>query len=141
MTKNRNLIIPAVVAGVLLIALAILYFADSADALPSFIPGHEAGSSHHHVKHGIAALCLGLGRRAAVFPPGPRGGPVPPPRQPRHRRPLPRPRRVGPRLVPEGSGGRRVSAAGARPVGGGGRPPRRRPAASPARPGARRAAR
>ena len=75
MTKNRNLIIPAVVAGVLLIALAIVYFVDSADALPSFIPGHEAGSSHHHVKHGIAALCLGLGAFViAWFQTGPASG-------------------------------------------------------------------
>ena len=73
MTKNRNLIIPAVIAGVLLIALAVLYFVDSADALPSFIPGHEAGSSHHHVKHGIAALLLGLGAFVlAWFQTGPR---------------------------------------------------------------------
>jgi len=61
MTKRRSLIVPAVLAGLLLLALAVLYFADSADALPSFIPGHEAGSAHHHVKHGVAALVLGLG--------------------------------------------------------------------------------
>ncbi len=61
MTKHRALIIPAVVAGLLLLALAVLYFADSADALPSFIPGHQAGSSHHHAKHGIAALLLSVG--------------------------------------------------------------------------------
>jgi hypothetical protein len=41
--------------------LAVVYFVDSASALPSFIPGHEAGSSHHHVKHGIAAAVLGIG--------------------------------------------------------------------------------
>jgi hypothetical protein len=27
--------------------------------LPSFFPGHQAGSSHHHAKHGVAALILG----------------------------------------------------------------------------------
>ena len=27
---------------------------------PSFFPGHQAGSSHHHVKHGIAAFLVGL---------------------------------------------------------------------------------
>jgi hypothetical protein len=59
MRKNRTLILPAVVVGLALIALAIVYFVDSADALPSFLPGHQAGSSHHHIKHGIAALCLG----------------------------------------------------------------------------------
>ncbi len=61
MTKRRELVLPAIALGVLLLALAILYFVDSADALPSFIPGHEAGSAHHHVKHGIAALVLSLG--------------------------------------------------------------------------------
>ncbi|MEP6952444.1 MAG: hypothetical protein ABI950_00120 [Solirubrobacteraceae bacterium] len=61
MAKNRSLIIPAVVVGVLLVALAIVYVAEPASSLPSLIPGHQAGSSHHHVKHGIAALAVGLG--------------------------------------------------------------------------------
>ena len=55
MTKRPALIIPAVIVGVALLALAIVYWLDPADALPSFFPGHEAGSTHHHVKHGIAA--------------------------------------------------------------------------------------
>jgi hypothetical protein len=59
-TKRPALILPAVVVGVLLLALAALYFADPAGSLPSFVPGHQAGSAHHHVKHGIAALLLGL---------------------------------------------------------------------------------
>jgi hypothetical protein len=75
MQKNRALILPAVIAAVALIALAVLYFVDSADALPSFIPGHEAGSSHHHIKHGIAALCLGAGAGIfAWFQTGPANG-------------------------------------------------------------------
>ena len=61
MTKRPALIIPAVIVGLALLALAVLYFVDTAASLPSFIPGHEAGSSHHHVKHGIAAGLLGLG--------------------------------------------------------------------------------
>jgi uncharacterized RDD family membrane protein YckC len=60
-TKRPNLIIPAVIVGIVLLALAALYFVDSANSLPSFMPGHEAGSSHHHVKHGIAALILAIG--------------------------------------------------------------------------------
>ena len=60
MTKRPALIPLAVVAGVALLVLAFLYFTNSADTLPSFIPGHQAGSAHHHVKHGIAALLLGL---------------------------------------------------------------------------------
>jgi hypothetical protein len=61
MTKNRSLILPAVVLGVLLLVVAVVYWVDSADALPSFFPGHAAGSSHHHIKHGIAAAILAAG--------------------------------------------------------------------------------
>lgn len=61
MTKNRSLILPAVAAGLVLLVVAALYLVQTADALPSFFPGHEAGSGHHHVKHGIAALVLALG--------------------------------------------------------------------------------
>jgi hypothetical protein len=59
--KRPVLILPAVLIGLVLLALAVLYWVDSASALPSFIPGHEAGSGHHHVKHGIAAALLGIG--------------------------------------------------------------------------------
>ena len=65
MTKRRSLIVPAVIAGIALLALAAIYWIDSADALPSFLPGHEAGSAHHHVKHGIAAAILAAG--ALIF--------------------------------------------------------------------------
>jgi hypothetical protein len=60
MTKNRALIIPALVLAVLLLVVAVLYWVEPAHSLPSFFPGHAAGSSHHHVKHGIAALVLAL---------------------------------------------------------------------------------
>lgn len=65
MNKNRTLIAPAVVLGLFLLVVAVLYVADPASSLPSFFPGHEAGSSHHHVKHGIAAAVVGAG--AFVF--------------------------------------------------------------------------
>jgi hypothetical protein len=59
---NRRLLVAlAIAAGVVLIAIAIVYWAEPARSLPSFFPGHEAGSSHHHVKHGIAAFVVGLG--------------------------------------------------------------------------------
>jgi hypothetical protein len=63
----------AAVAGLVLIVIAIVYFAEPAKSLPSFFPGHQAGSSHHHVKHGIAALALGLAAFAfAWFQTGPK---------------------------------------------------------------------
>jgi len=40
--------------------LAVLYWIEPASSLPSFIPGHEAGSAHHHIKHGIAAFFVGV---------------------------------------------------------------------------------
>ena len=59
--RNRKwLVALAVVLGVVLIVIAVVYWAEPAGSLPSFFPGHEAGSSHHHVKHGIAAFLLGL---------------------------------------------------------------------------------
>jgi hypothetical protein len=60
MKQSRVLVWLAVVAGVALIALAIVYWAEPAGSLPSWLPGHEAGSGHHHVKHGIAAFLVGL---------------------------------------------------------------------------------
>jgi hypothetical protein len=61
MTKHRALIVPALVLAVALLAVAVVYWVEPARSLPSFFPGHQAGSAHHHVKHGIAALVVGLG--------------------------------------------------------------------------------
>jgi hypothetical protein len=73
MAERRYLVIPAVILGVLLLVVAVFYFADTADALPSFFPGHQSGSAHHHVKHGIAAAIVGLGCFAfAWFQTGPK---------------------------------------------------------------------
>ncbi len=58
---NRRLLASlAVVLGIALIAVAIVYWVEPAKSLPSFFPGHTAGSNHHHTKHGIAALLVGL---------------------------------------------------------------------------------
>ena len=73
MTNNRLTVILAAIAGVILIAIAIVYFAEPAKSLPGFFPGHQAGSNHHHAKHGIAALLLGIGAFVLVwFQTGPR---------------------------------------------------------------------
>lgn len=50
----------AVVVGLLLIVVAVVYWIEPAGSLPSFMPGHEAGSGHHHIKHGIAAFLVGV---------------------------------------------------------------------------------
>jgi hypothetical protein len=61
MSNQRWLIPLAVTVGVLLLAVAVVYWVEPAKSLPSMFPGHKAGSGHHHVKHGIAALVVGLG--------------------------------------------------------------------------------
>ncbi len=60
MDNRRLLAILAVVVGIALIAVAIVYWAEPAKSLPGFFPGHQAGSSHHHLKHGIASFLVGL---------------------------------------------------------------------------------
>ena len=70
----RRLLVPAaVVIGIVLIVVAVVYFAEPAKSLPSFFPGHQSGSGHHHTKHGIAALVVGLALFAfAWFQSGPK---------------------------------------------------------------------
>jgi hypothetical protein len=59
-SRSPALVVAAVIIGLLLIALGVVYWIEPAGSLPSFMPGHEAGSGHHHVKHGIAAFLLGV---------------------------------------------------------------------------------
>jgi hypothetical protein len=60
MRNDRVLTIAAVVVGTILIVIAIVYWVEPAKSLPSFFPGQQAGSNHHHVKHGIAAFLVGI---------------------------------------------------------------------------------
>ncbi len=60
MRNDRLLALLAVIAGVILIVIAVVYWVEPARSLPSFFPGQAAGSSHHHTKHGIAAFLLGI---------------------------------------------------------------------------------
>jgi hypothetical protein len=46
--------------GVVLLVVAAVYFLVPADQLPGFFPGHEAGVTRMHYKHGIAAGILGV---------------------------------------------------------------------------------
>jgi hypothetical protein len=73
----RVLVIPAVILGVLLIIVSVVYFVEPAHSLPSFFPGHVSASdpeaAHHHSKHGIAALIVALALFAfAWFQTGPK---------------------------------------------------------------------
>jgi hypothetical protein len=46
--------------GVVLLIVAGVYFLVPADQLPGFFPGHEAGVTRVHAKHGIVAGAAGL---------------------------------------------------------------------------------
>jgi hypothetical protein len=58
--NSKPIVIGATVLGILLIAVAIYYWVEPAKSLASWVPGHESGSNHHHVKHGIAAFLVGI---------------------------------------------------------------------------------
>jgi ammonia channel protein AmtB len=58
--RRRLLALLAIIAGVALIVIAAVYWAEPAKSLPSFFPGHQSGSNHHHVKHGIASFLVGV---------------------------------------------------------------------------------
>jgi uncharacterized membrane-anchored protein YitT (DUF2179 family) len=73
MKNDRLLVALAILVGAVLVVVAIVYFAEPAKSLPGFFPGHQAGSAHHHVKHGIASLLVGLASFAfAWFRTGPK---------------------------------------------------------------------
>jgi hypothetical protein len=77
MSNSRAVVVLAVVAGLVLLAVSGIYFAEPAHSLPSFFPGHVGANSsefaHHHTKHGIAALVVALGCFVfAWFATGPR---------------------------------------------------------------------
>ena len=58
--KLRPLTIVLIVVAIALVVVAIVYFTTTATKLPSFFPGHQAGSTRHHTKHGIAVLGLAV---------------------------------------------------------------------------------
>jgi uncharacterized membrane-anchored protein YitT (DUF2179 family) len=63
--NKKLLVVLAIVVGIALIVVGVVYWVEPAKSLPSFFPGHQAGSTHHHIKHGIASFLVGLA--ALVF--------------------------------------------------------------------------
>ena len=51
--------------GVVMLVVAAVYFLVPADQLPGFFPGHEAGVTRVHAKHGIVAAVAGVVLMAA----------------------------------------------------------------------------
>jgi hypothetical protein len=72
---DRLVVSVGLTAGVVFLLVGILYFTVPAGSLPAFFPGHEAASTHYHVKHGLATVLLGAGAFVLVwFRLGPRDG-------------------------------------------------------------------
>lgn len=81
MTATRATALISALGGALLLVVAAVYVAEPAHALPVFFPGHvgpgDADYGHHHVKHAIAALAVGLAALAyAWFRSGPGSAPA-----------------------------------------------------------------
>jgi len=78
MRNDRLLAAVAAIVGVALIVVGVIYIALNEHDIPSFFPGHVSHpATHHHVKHGIAAILLGLACLAfAWFRTGPRDRPA-----------------------------------------------------------------
>ncbi len=60
MSKWNVVMILLIVAGIALVAVAVVYWVRPAGSLPGFFPGHLAGSAHKHLKHGLAAFIVGI---------------------------------------------------------------------------------
>jgi len=48
------------VLGIVLLVVAAVYVLVPADQLPSFFPGHEAGVTRVHLKHGVVSGVAGI---------------------------------------------------------------------------------
>ena len=55
----------ATLLGVVLLVVAAVYFLMPADQLPGFFPGHEAGVTRMHYKHGVVTGVVGVALLAA----------------------------------------------------------------------------
>ena len=61
-TRNTSPVVTAalIALGLVLAIVGVIYLIDTAGHLPSFFPGHQAGSVHHHTKHALLAFGLAL---------------------------------------------------------------------------------
>jgi len=55
----KPLTIVLLVGAVVLLGAGIVYLVTPASQLPSIVPGHQAGSSHHHTTHALLMFILG----------------------------------------------------------------------------------
>jgi drug/metabolite transporter (DMT)-like permease len=60
MRRLSPIAILAILAGIALVVVAVMYFGMEANDLPSFIPGHEDHVGGKHPKRGIAAAVVAV---------------------------------------------------------------------------------
>ena len=61
--RSSGRTILAVMLGIIaliFIVVAIIYVAEPAKSLPSFVPGHVAGSTGHHPLRAVGSLVIGI---------------------------------------------------------------------------------
>jgi hypothetical protein len=58
--KDPSMKLILTLLGVVLLVVAAVYFLVPADSLPGFFPGHEAGVTRMHTKHGVVSAVAGL---------------------------------------------------------------------------------
>ena len=58
--ESRYMKLVLTLLGVVLLVIAAVYVLVPADQLPGFFPGHEAGVTRVHLKHGAVSGVLGL---------------------------------------------------------------------------------
>ena len=60
--RNASLAMTAalIILGIAFAVAGVVYLTQTAAHLPSLLPGHQAGSAHHHIKHALAAFGLAL---------------------------------------------------------------------------------
>ncbi|GAC1588740.1 MAG: hypothetical protein NVS3B21_04790 [Acidimicrobiales bacterium] len=63
----KPLTVVLIIAGLLLIAIGVVYFATPARDLPAVLPGRDPSLTRHHLTHGVAAVVLGLVAWAAAW--------------------------------------------------------------------------
>ncbi len=59
-TRSPLVIGIAVLVGLALVALGVVYWAEPAQLAAVLLPGPRGRLGHHHVKHGIASFFVGL---------------------------------------------------------------------------------
>jgi hypothetical protein len=59
-SKRKPVKLALTLLGVVLLVVAAVYFLVPADQLPGFFPGHQAGVTRVHYKHGIVSGVAGV---------------------------------------------------------------------------------